>query len=186
MTRSRYRYLFHDVVIVALSVFIAFLFVKTNIIGHTLTANKERELIGSFVAGIFSTSVFTTAPALVTLGEIAQAYSPVVVAFIGALGAVVGDLLIFRFVKDRLSEHIVELVHLRGGRRRAYSFFRRKFFRGFTFLLGGLIIASPLPDELGVSLLGFSRMKLSGFILLSFCFNFLGILAVGLFARSFV
>ena len=60
-----------------------------------------------------------------------------------------------------------------------------KFFRWLTFLVGGLIIASPLPDELGISILGFSKMKVSWFIAISLVFNFIGILLIGVVARAF-
>jgi len=53
-----------------------------------------------------------------------------------------------------------------------------------TFLVGGLIIVSPFPDEIGVSLLGFSKMRTSWFISLSFVFNFTGILLVGWVAKA--
>ena len=64
------------------------------------------------------------------------------------------------------------------------ALFKFKFFRWLTWLIGGLIIASPLPDELGISLLGFSKAKTSLFIVLSFVFNFLGILFIGWVARA--
>ena len=40
------------------------------------------------------------------------------------------------------------------------------------------IIASPLPDEFGVSLLGLSRVKVAILLPVAFVMNFLGILAV--------
>lgn len=49
--------------------------------------------------------------------------------------------------------------------------------------VGMLIIASPLPDKLGIALLGFSKTKQRFFLLLSFTANFLGILAIGLAAQ---
>src|SRR5262249_43219313 len=51
--------------------------------------------------------------------------------------------------------------------------------RWLSFFVGGLIIASPLPDELGIGLLGVARLRTAWFVLLSYAFNFLGILAIG-------
>ena len=45
-------------------------------------------------------------------------------------------------------------------------------------VIGAIIIASPLPDELGVSLMGMSQMKASRFILLSYILNSIGIFLV--------
>lgn len=167
-----------------MSVLIALILAQTDVLVRVLTSTKELELIGSFIAGMFFTSVFTTAPAMVTLGEIAQVQSLVLVALFGAAGAVVGDLIIFRFVKDRVSEHLMAISKEQGGARRMKSLLKRKFFRGFTFFLGGLIIASPLPDEIGISLMGISKMKLPLFVALSFMFNFIGIAMIGLAARA--
>ena len=51
-------------------------------------------------------------------------------------------------------------------------------------MLGGIIIASPFPDELGISLLGFTKTKTNAFIPVSLVFNFIGILLIGIVART--
>ncbi|MBP9771591.1 MAG: hypothetical protein KBD16_01560 [Candidatus Pacebacteria bacterium] len=176
--------LFHDISIVVLSLVVALILVQSDVLIRILTSTKELELFGSFIAGMFFTTIFTTAPAIVTLGEIAQVQNIWVTAFMGALGAVIGDLVIFRFVKDRLSGHLVDLVTKQGGKRRIAHLMRSRLFRYFTFFAGGFIIASPLPDELGVSILGMARIKSSWFVGLSFVFNFIGIVVIGLAARA--
>ncbi|OGH69136.1 MAG: hypothetical protein A2754_02540 [Candidatus Magasanikbacteria bacterium RIFCSPHIGHO2_01_FULL_47_8] len=178
------RYLiFQDAVIVVASILVAIFLVRTDALINLLTSTQELKFLGSFVAGIFFTSVFTTAPAIVTLGEIARVNTLFGTAFLGALGAVVGDLIIFRFVRDRFAEHFLELMKHNGSWKRARVLLKLKFFRWLTFFVAGLIIASPLPDELGIGLLGFSKIRPSRFVLLSFTFNFIGILLVGFIAR---
>jgi hypothetical protein len=178
------NYLIQDFIIIVASVIFAVILVKTGFLTKILTSTQELELFGSFIAGMFFTSVFTTAPAIVTLGEIAQVYSILPVAILGALGAVVGDLIILRFFRDRFSEHLMELIKHQGVGKRIRVLLHLKSFRWLTFFIGGLIIASPLPDELGISLLGFSKMKTLWFIPLSFTFNFIGILLIGLIAKA--
>lgn len=173
-----------DILIIAGSLSVAWALVETQALYALLASVRGLEFVGSFIAGIFFTSVFTTAPAIVALGEIARSNELLPVALLGGLGAVLGDLVIFRFVKDRFSTHVLELLKHRGIGRRIGAFFRLKLFRWFSFFVGGLIIASPLPDELGIGLLGFSKMRLSSFIPLSFFFNFIGILLIGIVARS--
>lgn len=168
----------------ALSVLVAILLARTDAIVRILTATEELEAIGSFIAGMFFTSVFTTAPAIATLGEIAQSYSVYATAALGAAGAVVGDLIIFRFIKDRLAEDVLELVKHQSYPKRFKALLKLRFFRYFTFLLGGIVIASPLPDEIGISLLGFSKMDSRAFIVLSYIFNFVGIVFIGFAARA--
>lgn len=184
-TRRRNNdFLVRDLAIIAISIFVAVILARTDALVNILIATQERELLGSFIAGMFFTSVFTTAPAIVALGEIAYANSIFLTAIFGAMGAVFGDLIIFRFIRDKFSKHLMELAgHSRAGRKIS-ALLHLRFIRWFTFLLAGVILASPLPDELGVSLLGFSKMKMSWFIPLSFTFNGLGILLIGSIAKS--
>lgn len=184
MKKDANNFLLQDIAIIVTSVVLALLLAQTDALIKILTSTQELEFLGSFIAGMFFTSIFTTAPAIVTLGEIAQVNTLVGTALFGAVGAVIGDLVIFRFIRDRFSGHLIALLKHSGGRHRFRALFKLKFFRWFTFLLGGLIIASPLPDELGISLLGFSKMKLRLFIPVSFIFNFLGIILIGLVARA--
>lgn len=185
VSKAKKRFLQQDLGIIVVSILIAFLLLKTKALSSILVSSVEMELIGSFVAGMFFTSVFTTAPAIVTLSEISQSNSIVLTALFGAMGAVIGDLVIFTFIKDRLGEHLLELVKHDSILKRLKHWFKLKYFRWFTFLLGGLIIASPIPDEVGISLLGFSKMRIVQFIPLSFFFNFIGILLIGILANAF-
>lgn len=176
--------LLRDILAIGVSIGIAVFLVRTEALAAILTSVQGSELIGSFIAGLFFTSVFTTAPAIVTLGEIARTHALVPTAVLGAAGAVVGDLIIFRFIRDRFSEHVRQLVGHRGITKRIRLWFNLKFFRWASFFVGGLIIASPFPDELGISILGFTKIKTKWFISLSFIFNFIGIVLVGLIARA--
>lgn len=178
-------FLLQDVGIIVLSILVAIILAKTNVLSKILTSTQELKFLGSFVTGLFFTSAFTTAPAIVTLGEISRANSLIGTAFFGAIGAVVGDMIIFRFFRDRFSQHLMELLKHQGGTKRIRAIFKLKMFRWLTFMAGGLIIASPLPDELGITLLGLSKMNAYGFAFLSLVFNFLGIILIGLVARSY-
>lgn len=177
-------FLLHDVLIIAVSIVVALVLAKTDVLVTILFSARELEVLGSFIAGMFFTSVFTTAPAIVTLGEIARVNSILLVSLFGALGAVVGDVIIFRFIRDKFSEHLLQLARHTGIGKRTRVLLKLKLFRWVSLFVGGLIIASPLPDELGISVLGFSKMRTSWFIPLSFAFNFLGILLIGLIARA--
>ena len=172
-----------DLALVILSVFIAIILAKTGALKDLITSTQEVRFIGSFISGILFVSVFTAAPATVALGEIAQSNSVITVAIIGGLGALIGDLIIFRFVKDRVSQHFSYLIKVSKSER-FFSIFKLRLFRWIVPFVGALIIASPLPDEIGVAMLGLSKMKNSYFILLSFLLNSAGILIIGLIAKA--
>lgn len=168
---------------VTLSIVIAVILAKTGVLADILTATKELRIVGSFVAGIFFISVFTAAPALVVLGEIAEANSIFLVAFFGGLGALLGDLLIFRFMRNTVKNDIDFIIDkIKSGKVR--KILDSKLLRWVTPVIGALIIASPLPDELGVTMLGLSHMKPRFFIPLSFALNFLGILLIAFMFKA--
>ena len=177
-------FLFKDMVIIVISIIVAIFLANTNLLVNILVSAEGLEILGSFVAGMFFTSIFTTAPAIATLGEIAQTNSVFTVALFGALGAVLGDLIIFRFIRDRLSEHLVEIIKHQGFIKRTKALFRLKIFRWFTFLLGGLLLASPIPDEVAIGMFSFLHIKTRWFLVISFIFNFLGILLIALVANA--
>lgn len=174
----------HDALIILVSIGAAVVIVQSGAVARILASVSGAGYIGSFIAGLFFTSLFTTAPAIAALGEIARVDPLITTALIGGLGAVVGDLLIFRFVRDRFAVHLVELMKHKRRTKRFAALFRLRLFRLLSFFVGGLIIASPLPDELGIGFFAFSKMSSSWFIPLSFVANSLGILLIGLVART--
>lgn len=177
-------HLVQDLIILSISIGFAVLVVKTHAVEALLARTQDFEYIGSFIAGLFFTSIFTTAPAIVALGEISQTASLPQVAFFGAIGAVIGDVVLFTFIRDRFSDHLMELLAHKKEKRKIKIFHHLGLFKWFSFFMGGLIIASPLPDELGIGLLGFSKVNMKLFIPISFIFNFAGIVLIGLVANS--
>ncbi len=178
MKRGRQKNAFalaHDVVIIALGIVVAFFAVKTGVLQNLLLQIKEYSILASFLAGIFFTSTFTIAPASVAIVQIAQHGAGIpVVAFWGALGAMLGDLILFFFIRDRFYENLMSTLKPSTIKHIAHSF-HFGFLKWLSPLLGALIIASPLPDELGLSLLGVSKVKVSLLMPIAFAMNFLGI-----------
>lgn len=173
-----------DLGLLAASIAAAVYIVESDAVSRILAAFGTDIVPASFIAGIFFTSVMTTAPAVAVLGELSLEGNIFVVSIFGALGAVIGDYLIFAFVRDRVSEDVAHLMtHRTLGR--YHALLRRRTFKRILPFIGGLIIASPLPDELGLALLGMSNMRTSRFAIVSFCFNAAGIFVIGLVARSF-
>ncbi|MCK5059614.1 MAG: hypothetical protein KAR00_00490 [Candidatus Pacebacteria bacterium] len=174
-----------DFSIVVLSVLLAVILAQSGIFEHFLTATRGTRFLGSFIAGIFFTSFFTVAPAAIALGEIAQSGSLLFTAFWGGLGAVVGDMLIFLFVRDRLARDISLLI-ARFKYKKWFSLFQWKPLKFLAPIAGAIIIASPLPDEIGLTLMGISKTRTITVIPLSFTLNFIGILIIGGVARAFL
>lgn len=172
-----------DLAIIALSSIVAIIFVKTGTLRNILDSAQEMKLLGSFISGIFFVSIFTAVPATVIIAELAETNAVFLVALFGGLGALFGDLIIFRFIRDSLSEDFFYLIK-KSRSERFFSIFKLRLFRWFVPFIGALVVASPLPDELGLAMMGLSKMKMSIFIPVSFVLNSLGILAICLVAKS--
>jgi membrane protein YqaA with SNARE-associated domain len=125
-----------------------------------------------------SSSVFTTAPAVAAILLIAQDEGIWLVALVAAIGSLLGDFVLFWFARDRLSYYLKELLQKEMSKRHVARIFHMHIFRWIAFVLGAVIIASPLPDELGIAILGFARLGSNLFVPLSFVANFLGLVAV--------
>ncbi len=135
-------------------------------------------IIASFFAGIFFTSAFTLGPATVALTHIAS-YTPIpTVALWGGLGALCGDLILFFFIRDRFTNDLMRALKPSFVKHVLHSL-HFGFLKWLSPVIGALIIASPLPDELGVALMGLSKTRVAVLVPVSFAMNMLGIYLIG-------
>jgi len=133
--------------------------------------------LGAFLTGIFFVSTFTVAPAAVVLFHLADRLHPVEVALLAGLGAMVGDFVIFRFMKDKIFEEmapIFQKLHKNYFR----TLFKSPYFSWLLPVIGAAIIASPIPDEAGVSMLGLSQIRPWQFFIVTFTLNAIGIFLI--------
>lgn len=174
---------YRDLIIIGLTVVITILLVHIGALETLFTRLEEQTALGSFISGILFVSVFTIAPASIVLAELAQSSSLTTVALFGGLGAMLGDALIFLFVRDIFREDLEEFLK-KHKKVRIISHLHFGFLRWLSPLIGALIIASPLPDELGITMLGLSKLKLRTLLPITFVLNAVGIFLIGLAARS--
>lgn len=176
-------HLFKNLLVLAGTITAGVFLARSGILERVLLRSAEWELAGSFIAGIFFTSLFTAGPATVALGTIARENSIFIVAFAGGAGAVIGDLILLRFMKNYLTEEFFALFGRMRPKRLGWLF-RMRMFRWFLTFVGALIIALPLPDEIGLALMGLAHLKAKYLVPLSFVLNTVGIFFVGLVARA--
>lgn len=129
---------------------------------------------GAVLTGCFFVSSFTVVPATILLFQLATTLHPAGVALAAGIGAVIGDYLIFRFLRDRVFEELQPLFAKCGGDALMLCL-RRPYLTWLLPVIGAIIIASPFPDEIGIGLLGLSSLKSWQFVILSFVLNSLGI-----------
>lgn len=134
--------------------------------------------IGAFIAGILFVNIFTVSTGALILLILAEQLSAIEIGLIAGLGAVVGDLIIFHLVKDDLSGELELIYDKIDNKHHFIKLLHSKYFHWTLPVIGAIIIASPFPDELGVTLMGISKMKTYKFVLVSFLLNSLGIFLI--------
>lgn len=161
-----------------------FYFADSNIIQNIIIKIGSWGYLGAVITGIFFVSTFTVAPAIYVLYNLAEKLNPFEIALFAGIGALVGDYIIFRFLKDRVFEELKPIFMKLGGNY-LVRIFRTPYFAWLVPLVGAAIIASPFPDEAGIGLLGLSKLKNWQFMLISFLLNAMGIFITIILAKSF-
>lgn len=138
----------------------------------------ELKLLGALIAGLFYTYGFTTAFSIAIFLVIGQNNNIIIAALLGGLGALFSDFIIFEFVRKSFSDEIVSLSHEKIIRYMNQKI-SNKMKKYLIPVISAIIIASPLPDELGVGVLATIR-KLSAqeFVLVSYIGNVVGIYVI--------
>ena len=179
------KHFIQDMTLIVMSVLCAIFIAKVGFSTYLIDSLNGYTYVAIFISGMFFTSAFTTPFAIVALGSLALEHNIFLVAVLGGLGALSGDYVMFRFIKDRVSEDFGYLLNLSKIKRLPHLF-RTTAFQWFAPFLGALVIASPLPDEIGVAILGLSKLNTRVFVPISFLANSFGILLIGLVATKIV
>lgn len=173
-----------DFALLAFSLIVAILLVMSGATNRISDSLGAWGLVGAFLAGVGFSSAFFAAPATVVIFGLAQNHiSFWLMAVVAALGAMVGDLLIFRFLRDGLAEDFRYLIERANDNERLRHVFRSRLFYRIGSLIAALAIASPLPDEFGLAIFGLLHFNTARFLPISFVLNFLGILIILLLAQ---
>jgi uncharacterized membrane protein YdjX (TVP38/TMEM64 family) len=172
---------FHDFFLLGASILLAVLLLGTEQFYTFMHSLGQLEYIGIFLAGMLFSYGFTTAPSASVLFVSSQSLNPLLVGLVGATGALLSDYLMFRFFRNSfLGEvhHFSERFHFHPHiNKTIHAFIDR-----FSFVIGGLMIASPLPDEMAISFCGSLKMHLKNFLAIAFVFKFLAIFGIALLA----
>lgn len=134
--------------------------------------------LGTFITGVLFTYGFTAAPATAILLILAKEQNIVIAGLIAGLGALTGDWIIFKLIRSSFSDEIRRLSN--GKMMKAINHTIPSIIKKHLLIvIAGFVIASPLPDEIGVSLMAASkRISPKLFTLLSYLLNTLGIFLI--------
>ncbi len=163
----------------------AIIFSKTNYFEVFINLISVFPPLAAFISGMLFASTFTIASGGLIVMNLAHSVDPIILIIFGGLGAVSCDLIIFYFFKDKVTSHASSIYSQIISRSHLKKILHTPFFAWTLPVVGALIIASPLPDELGVSLLGFSQMKMAQFFFISFGSHLFGMTGLVLGSRLY-
>lgn len=164
-------------IIFILSLSIAWYVLKKGSLNNLVYTLLPVMFLAEFLAGAFYASFLTSPISLAMLIILAQRQNPIQLALIAGLGAALVDLMIVKFFRQEVNKDL----HILAKSFRFYLLNKLLKFFKLDFLIpliGAVIVASPLPDELGLFLLGASKLKTSQILLLSYVLNTAGILLI--------
>lgn len=172
------KYKYKNLTFLILSFFFAFLVGRYEPFRTFLLNLGDFGYIGAFFAGALFVSTFTVSIGAVILFILTESLFPLEIAVFAGLGGVLGDFTIFRLIKDNLTSELESIYDHVDGDHHLQKIFHSKYFSWTLPVIGAIIIASPFPDEIGVSLMGISKMKTYQFLIISFLLNTTGIFLV--------
>src|SRR3989304_6613266 len=162
----------YNLVFIFVSVIDAIIILSTPQAGALIEKSAEFGPFAPLFAGAFYSDVITAPAATAVIFYLGKVQNPFFVALIGAFGSVAGDYIIFRYIRKR---GIPEIAYLA---RRLKIKNKHPYAKYVAMVIAAIIIASPLPDEIGAAIFGALKVKTKYFLVISYTLNFLGILTV--------
>ncbi len=174
---KRTRSILFKTAIFILSLSLGWFLVKSDYLHNLISTVLPYKFLAQFIAGMLYTSFLTSPVSVAMFLVIAGEGNPVTIVLLGGIGAAFGDLLIIRLFRDNYKNE-VNGVSRQLQFQRIDNFLKKYHLEYLIPLLGAIIIASPFPDEIGLLMLGISKLEYRQIALVSFILNSAGILLI--------
>ena len=172
---------YYKLTLLFLSIILAYYFFSFLGVSEKIVQLGRLNYLGTFIAGMFFAFGFT-APFSVGFFLTISSGNIFLLALIAGLGAMVSDLLIFKFIKFSFLDEFQKLkkekvvVKIKKFSQNHTSLLLRNY---LLYIFAGILISSPLPDEIGVSMLaGFSTISMKKLAIIGFILNSFGIFLI--------
>lgn len=176
---SKHKKLIIDTSIFILSLAFAWYFLRNGFLNSLIMMVLPLKFVAEFTAGLLYASFLTSPIAIAMIVVLAKSNNPLTLALLAGLGAAVMDLLIIRFLRKNLSQEI-DLIARELRFKKINNFLSKWKLDCITPIIGAIIIASPLADELGLLMLGVSKLKYPEIAVLTYILNTAGILLIAI------
>ena len=172
-----FTYKYPKMLIFILCVILAYQLFQNETFSNILINLGYMNYLGAFIGGVLFSFGFT-APFATAIFLKLVPNNIFITALIGGFGALISDLLIFKFIKISFEGEFKKLrkekpfLYIHQLEKR----FNPKIIHYLTFAFVGILFASPLPDEAAVMILaGLSKINIKTLAIISFVFNSFGI-----------
>ena len=168
--------------ILALVVVFAYLTFEFDEVQYFFHSLGDLGYVSVFIGGMLFAFGFGAPFGVAILATLADEVNLLTAGVVGGLGALLSDYLLFRFIRVTFNDEIDRFRNSRTFILMDGVVTRRlrpKLVRYISLGVAGFVIASPLPDEIGVAMLAsVATVNEKTFAFMSFVLNTLGILAV--------
>jgi len=163
------------IVVVAL----AYIIFSSPSVSAFVSSLNSTGYLGAFIAGMFYTFGFTS-PISAGFFIDLNPSSILLAGVLGGIGSLIGDMLIFDFIRFSFMDEFKSLGKekpIKWVGRLLEKLLGKKIVSYVVYLLAVAFIASPLPDEAGITLLaGFTKIKASAIAVIGIISNTIGII----------
>ena len=136
--------------------------------------------IGVLIAGMLFAFGFT-APFAIGFFIILNPENLFLAGIIGGLGALISNFLILKFIRFSFMDEFKKFIKIKSARKISSlkPTLSKKIKYYLLYVFAGIVIASPFPDEVGVSMLaGLGHIKPTSLIFISFILHTLGVFVI--------
>lgn len=169
------------------SILLAYVFFRTGLFEKFTNVFNHGGYISVWIAGFFFSYGFTAPFAVGLLAFLAPNINIFVAALIAGTGAASADLLIFQFIRHSFQDEFdrLKLTWIFVKIHELFDNHLSEKIKEYTlWIIAGFLIASPLPDEFGVSLVsGFTDINKKYFTIAAYILNTIGIFLILLLAK---
>lgn len=173
-----FAYKYPKLILFLLFAVIAYYLFNNELFSSIISNLGTYQYLGEFVGGLLFSFGFTTPIAIAIFLKINPS-NILLASIIGGMGALVSDLIIFKFIKFSFEDEFKKLKKERPFlfmRKNVFNHLNPKISHYITFAFAGMLFASPLPDEAAVLVLaGISKINVKTLAIVSFIFNSIGI-----------
>lgn len=174
-----------DLVIILFSGAMLVLLLYFGILANILSVLTQFGMFSQLLAGFLYSSIFTSALSVFMITMLAKNHSALEIAVFGGIGAMFVDLLIFITFRAAYFSHHSPLARSKRFKYFIKTLRRSRIFNILAPIIGLLVIASPLPDELGLAIIGLTKTSYLLVSILTFILNGVGIYIIARIAQFY-